>query len=103
MDRLLLELRPVVPAADTARSVDRIVADNGWFRNDDSVGSLMTLNSLLFFADAGDGELFAHPIGRNDVARGRVFVWDPIEDSRVRVAESLRDYITGWLSGSLKI
>jgi hypothetical protein len=84
-------------------SVDRIVAENMRLRDDDSLGSLMALSSLLFFADAGDGELFAHPVGRAGVARGLVFVWNPIEDSRIRVAECLGDYLSGWLSGSLTI
>ena len=55
-------------------------------------------DGLLFFADAGDGELFA--VRADDPS---VVVWNPIEDTRETVAPSLDAFLAGWLSGSLTV
>jgi hypothetical protein len=58
----------------------------------------MPFDSLLFFADAGNGDQFAFPITGARV-RDDVFVWDHESDSRRWYAGSLGQYIDWWLSG----
>jgi hypothetical protein len=82
--------------------LDRIVGDNIRFRA--SYGeSYMPFDSLLFFADAGNGDQFAFPMTAAHSSRDEVFVWDHEDDSRRWFAASLNDYIRGWLSGELKL
>lgn len=64
----------------------------------------LRLDRLLFFANAGaDGVLFAHPIATTGDVLDEVLVWEPIEQRARLFAESLRDHLEGWLSGSLKL
>ncbi|WSL80461.1 SMI1/KNR4 family protein [Kitasatospora sp. NBC_01266] len=60
----------------------------------------MPFDPLLFFADAGNGDLFAllPRIGRPDV-----FVWNHEDDSRTWVAPSLAKYLEWWLTGQIKL
>jgi hypothetical protein len=78
-------------------STDRLINDNQHFRS--SFGELyMPFDSLLFFADAGNGDQFAFPITVAG-ARDDVFVWDHESDSRRWYAASLDQYLKWWLSG----
>jgi hypothetical protein len=77
--------------------VDRVVKDNQRFRTTMSA-HYMSFESLLFFADAGNGDQFAFPI-TSQGARDDVFVWDHESDSRRRYAGSLAQYLEWWLSG----
>jgi hypothetical protein len=79
-----------------------IAAENKRLRGS-AAEQYMRLDTLLFFADAGDGELFGHPVTASGLTRERVFVWNPIEDSRILVAASLTEYLGRWLDGSLKL
>jgi cell wall assembly regulator SMI1 len=84
-------------------SLDRIVNDNRQLRAAEDRTRSNVSHEVLFFGDAGDGELFGHPIARTGEVSDRVVVWNPIEDSRTLVADGLRDYIERWLSGTLAI
>ena len=63
----------------------------------------MPLDSLLFFADAGDGEWFALGIIEGSIKKPDVYVWNPIDDSRTWVAPSIQKYLDWWLTGKLKL
>lgn len=63
----------------------------------------MPLDSLLLFADAGDGEMFALGIIDGTIQRPFVYVWNPIDDSRTFVAPSIRHYLEGWLTGKITL
>ena len=63
----------------------------------------MPLDSLLFFADAGDGEWFALCIIEGSIKKPDVYVWNPIDDSRTWVAPSIQKYLDWWLTGKLKL
>ena len=63
----------------------------------------MPLDSLLLFADAGDGEMFALGIIEGMIQRPFVYVWNPINDSRTFVAPSIRRYLEGWLTGKITL
>ncbi len=84
--------------------VDRIVADNAMFReNEDFKDLYMPFDSLLFFADAGNGDQFAYPIQNGSIQRPDVFVWKHEEDSRCWVAPSLTRYLEWWLNGTMTL
>jgi hypothetical protein len=86
-------------------NLDRIVEDNLMFRQNANFRDIyMPFDHLLFFADAGNGDQFAFPVCANSVIhRPDVFVWNHEDDSRSWVANSLKDYLDGWLSGRLKV
>jgi hypothetical protein len=75
--------------------LEKIVEDNLRFRGDPSFHAIyMPFNSLLFFADAGNGDQFAFPIHADGaVHRPDVFAWNHEDDSRNWVAPSLRTYL----------
>lgn len=60
-------------------------------------------DSLLFFADAGNGDQFAYTIKDGEIADNVIYVWNHENDSRKKVAASLQDYLEAWLSKRLKI
>ncbi|MEV5283286.1 SMI1/KNR4 family protein [Streptomyces sp. NPDC051994] len=59
----------------------------------------MPFDALLFFADAGNGDLFAllATIDRPDV-----FVWNHEDDSRTCAAPSLAEYLRRRLTGQIE-
>ncbi|MBY0241221.1 MAG: SMI1/KNR4 family protein [Burkholderiaceae bacterium] len=84
--------------------VEQIAKDNIQFRNEVTFAELyMPFDSLLFFADAGNGDQFAYSILSGSVRRNDIFVWNHEDDSRTWIASSLKHFIEGWLSGRIKI
>ncbi|MFC1436603.1 SMI1/KNR4 family protein [Streptacidiphilus sp. N1-3] len=82
-------------------SAGRIASENQFLREDAELATLyMPFAPLLFFADAGNGDLFAL-LARID--RHDVFVWNHEDDSRTWVASSLRQYLDWWLTGKIKV
>jgi hypothetical protein len=85
-------------------SVERIQACNRKMRTAPHfLGMYMPFDSLLFFADAGNGDQFAFCIIQGAIRRPRVFVWNHEDDSRTCAAPSLELYIKWWLSGELRV
>lgn len=84
---------------------ERILTDNLNFRNNTVFSDLyMPFDTLLFFADAGNGDQFAFPIQRDgQIHRPDVFVWNHENDSRAWVAPSLEMYLDWWLTGKITI
>ncbi|WP_237409242.1 SMI1/KNR4 family protein [Streptomyces sp. M2CJ-2] len=82
-------------------SAERIVSENRTRREDSGFAALsMPFEPLLFFADAGNGDLFALLSG---LRRPDVFVWNHEDDSRTWVAPSLAKYLEGWLTGWITV
>lgn len=82
-------------------SAERIASENQSLREDAELATLyMPFDPLLFFADAGNGDLFAL-LPRID--RPDVFVWNHEDDSRTWVAPSLAKYLEWWLTGQIKL
>ena len=103
---LLAESNGVLGQYDLALiwPIERIVADNRLFRENESFKTLyMPFDGLLFFADAGNGDQFAFAVAGGQVRRPDIFVWDHEEDSRRWLAKDLGDYLEGWLSGRIAI
>ncbi len=101
---LLLESNGVLGEYDLGLvwSLDRIRDDNLYFRNNMDFADLyMPFDHLLFFADTGNGDLFAYPIQNGKIHRPDVFVWDHESDGRRWIAGSLKQYMQWWLDGTL--
>jgi hypothetical protein len=82
-------------------SAERIAFENQSLRDDAELATLyMPFDPLLFFADAGGGDLFAL-LPRID--RPDVFVWNHEDDSRTWVAPSLAKYLEWWPTGQIKV
>ena len=78
--------------------VNRIAEDNVRFRSD-FAELYMNFDSLLFFADAGNGDQFAFPVLPGKSGGSEVFVWNHEDDSRTWKARDLRTYIDEWMTG----
>jgi hypothetical protein len=81
--------------------IERIASGNLSLRGNDALTqACMPFDALLFFADAGNGDLFAliPHTGKPDV-----FAWDHENDSRRWVAPGLGTYLEWWLTGELTL
>ena len=84
--------------------VERIAKDNLFFRQFSEYKDLyMPFDHLLFFADAGNGDLFGFTILNGKIQKSDIYVWNHEDDSRQWVAPSLDVYFEWWMSGKLKI
>ncbi|MFD4937455.1 SMI1/KNR4 family protein [Streptomyces virginiae] len=82
-------------------SAEQITAENRNLRGDAAFSTLyMPFDPLLFFADAGNGDLFAL-LARID--RPDVFVWNHEDDSRTWVAPRLATYLEWRLTGKFEL
>ncbi|MEY2233323.1 MULTISPECIES: SMI1/KNR4 family protein [Streptomyces] len=82
-------------------SAECITSENQNLRGDAAFSTLyMPFDPLLFFADAGNGDLFAL-LARID--RPDVFVWNHEDDSRTWVAPSLAKYLERRLRGKIEL
>ncbi|MEU9535531.1 SMI1/KNR4 family protein [Streptomyces sp. NPDC048213] len=80
-------------------SAEAIATENQNLREDSELAALyMPFTPLLFFAEAGNGDLFAllATIDRPDV-----FTWDHENDSRTWVAPNLATYLDWRLTGRI--
>lgn len=85
-------------------STSQIVEGNVFFRNfDDYKDIFMPFNNLLFFSDAGNGDLFAFAILNGSIRKGDIYVWNHEDDSRMWIASSLEEFIRGWSTGKISI
>ncbi|MFD8978454.1 SMI1/KNR4 family protein [Streptomyces sp. NPDC059564] len=82
-------------------SAERIASENLSMREDRDLTTLyMPFDPLLFFADAGNGDLFAL-LPR--IRRPDVFVWNHEDDSRTWVAPNLATCLEWWLTGRITL
>jgi hypothetical protein len=85
-------------------STNQIIKDNLFFRTfNDYKDIYMPFDHLLFFSDAGNGDLFGYPILNGSIQRDDIFVWDHESDSRKWVASSLKDFIEGWANSRITV
>lgn len=84
--------------------LERIVEVNASFRaNADFRELYMPFDSLLFFADAGNGDQFAFALNNGRVRRPDIYAWNHEDDSRIWVAPSLQQYIDWSACGKIKL
>lgn len=85
-------------------SIDQIIEDNLYYRNfEDYRDIYMPFDHLLFFSDAGNGDLFGYAILNGSIQREDIFVWDHETDSRKWISSSLKDFIEGWANGRISV
>jgi hypothetical protein len=83
-------------------NVDDLIETNSSFWTDpDYTQMYMPFVHLLFFAEAGNGDLFAFPIIGGDVRNSRIYAWDHETDGRAYVAFALKDFLEEWLKGRI--
>lgn len=84
--------------------IERMIVENQRTRCDHRLRKqYMPLDCLFFIADAGDGDLFGYAVVDNAIQCSDIFVWNHEDDSRHVVATRLRDFIEGWILGTIKI
>jgi hypothetical protein len=85
-------------------STSRIIEENENLRNYEDFKDLyMPFDCLLFFADAGNGDLFAYSILNGSVQKDDIYVWNHEDDSRTWVAPSLKKFIEWWTDGTINV
>lgn len=88
---------------DLVWPTSRMVTDNLALRGESASRRYMPLDHLVFFADAGNGDLFGFAVENGSrQTRDDVFVWNPIDDGRAWVAPDLRRYLQWWADGRIK-
>lgn len=60
-------------------------------------------DNLLFFIDAGNGDLFGYAISNGKVECEDIYVWDHEDSSQRVIATSLEEFIKGWYGGGISI
>jgi hypothetical protein len=84
--------------------LDKILEENLEIRSDDNMRErYMPLDCFLFFADAGNGDLFAYSVVSGEIRYGDVFAWRHENDSRPNIAPSLVQFIEGWKDGRIRL
>ncbi len=63
----------------------------------------MPFDHLLFFSDAGNGDLFGFRILKEQIRRNDVYVWNHENDSRSWVAPNVERFVEWWLQGKIKV
>ena len=84
-------------------SLDAIISNNlsYWFDSESFADLYMPFDNLLFFADAGNGDLFAYRILQHKIEYNDIYLWNHENDSRVWVANNLTDFIKQSLTGEI--
>jgi hypothetical protein len=84
--------------------LDQIVEENLRIRSDDDNRKMyMPLDCFLFFADAGNGDLFGYSIVNGEIRCPDVFAWGHEDDTRPNIAPSLAQFVEGWMDGTIKL
>ena len=69
--------------------------------NPDFAQLYMPFGCLLFFAEEGNGDLFAFRVLQGEAQSDAVFRWDHESDSRTLVAGRLESFVGRWLRNEL--
>lgn len=81
--------------------VERVVADNTLFRSHPQFVELyMPFDPLLFFGDAGNGDMFALLA---EIDRPDVFAWNHENDSRSWIAPNVAKFLEWWVAGKIVV
>lgn len=84
---------------------ERIVEETLEDRSEDVVApSDADTSELVFFAGAGvDGILFGFPPAGADSCDTKVVAWHPLRGTVSDLADSLEDFVEGWLTGRITV
>ncbi len=84
--------------------VERIAAENVLLRSEGSTPALPdgADDDLLFFGDAGKGQLFAYELDAGgEISDPDVFIWQPGLGEAVWIASDLQSLLDDWVRGEL--
>jgi SMI1-KNR4 cell-wall len=81
-------------------STEQTIRENVFCRN---AHQQSDVNSLLFFADAGNGDLFGYLIEKDTIQSEKIHIWNHENGSRRIVATSLEKFLEGWIMGELNV
>ncbi len=85
-------------------STEQMVKENLFFRAiQKQSDSMRSLDTFLFFSDAGNGDLFGYSIENGSIQNDEIYVWDHEDDSRRVIASSLEEFIKGWILGEISV
>ncbi|MDF7822087.1 SMI1/KNR4 family protein [Runella sp. MFBS21] len=85
-------------------TVERVIETNTEYRNYPDFKELyMSFDQLLFFSDAGNGDLFGFVTLNGKCDRFDIFIWNHDDDSRSWVAPNLTKFIEWWTNGTIKV
>lgn len=82
--------------------ISKIVSENLYFRSSPDLKELyMNFDSILFFADAGNGDHFGIRMYGDKILSTDIYVWNHEDDSRNWVSSNLEEFIKGWIVGNI--
>ncbi|WP_379133892.1 SMI1/KNR4 family protein [Paenibacillus sp. sgz500958] len=82
----------------------RIIEENSEQRSNEICKEIyMPFDSLLFVADAGNGDLFGYSIINGSIQKDDIYTWSHEDDSRTWVAPSLLKFIEWWNDGTITL
>lgn len=85
-------------------TVERVIEENKEYRSYPDFKELyMSFEQLLFFSDAGNGDLFGFVTLNGRFDRFDIFVWNHENDSRNWCAPNLTKFIEWWTNGTIKV
>lgn len=59
--------------------------------------------NLLFFSDAGNGDLFGYSLSLGKVQSEDIYVWNHEDGSKRVIVSSLEEFLKGWISGDISV
>ena len=84
--------------------VERVIQTNKEYRSIPDFAELyMSFDQLLFFSDAGNGDLFGFVILQGKADRPDIFHWNHEDDSRTWIAADLKQFLKGWADGTIQV
>ncbi|MDP7978518.1 SMI1/KNR4 family protein [Bacillus sp. WLY-B-L8] len=85
-------------------SAKLIQRENLYMRRQEGVQEFhMPFASMLFVADAGNGDLFGYCVQNGVIKNDDIYVWNHEDNSTTWVAHSLQSFIDGWYNGRISI
>jgi len=85
-------------------STEQMVKENLFFwAIHKQIDSMRSLDTFLFFSDAGNGDLFGYSIENGSIQNDDIYVWNHEDDSRRVIASSLEEFIKGWILGEISV
>lgn len=84
-------------------STDQMVRENLSYWDIEEYENYNKPDNLLFFVDAGNGDLFGYLIVDGKVQNEDIYGWNHEDGSQKIIASSLEEFIKGWYSGGISI
>ncbi|MCC5801716.1 SMI1/KNR4 family protein [Rossellomorea vietnamensis] len=81
-------------------STEQMIRENVFWR---TAHQHSDVNSLLFFTDAGNGDLFGYLIENDTIRSEDIHIWNHENGGRRIVAASLEKFLKGWIMGELNV